>query len=138
MSGWVFADTSSLIAYFAFDEAHLTAFRTLDEILRSRRRLLTTTDVFDEVVTWVRSKAGCAPAVRIGEVLRTSTLTKLVDIDDSLRERAWQLFRKHKIPKLSLTDCTSFAVMEKFYIKEAFTFDEDFSKAGFSILPGKS
>lgn len=139
MSGWVFADTSSLVAYFVYDEAkNAVASRTVDDILRSRRRLLTTSDVFDELVTWIRAKADYASALQVGEALRTSTYARMIGVDDSLRERAWQLFRKYKMPKLSLTDCSSFAVMEKFHIKEAFTFDEDFSKAGFSVLPRKT
>src|SRR5437868_2193107 len=110
MSGWVFADSSSLIAYFAYDEQRNSrACRAFDEIIRSRRRLLTTSDVFDEVVTWVRRKGDYDSAVTVGELLRRSELARIIGIDDSLRERAWQLFRKHRIPKLSLTDCTSFA-----------------------------
>ncbi len=99
MSGWVFADTSSLVAYFVYDEAkNAVASRTVDDILRSRRRLLTTSDVFVELVTWIRAKADYASALQVGEALRTSTYARMIGVDDSLRERAWQLFRKYKMP----------------------------------------
>jgi len=50
-------------------------------------------------------------------------------------EGAWGFFRKYRDHELSFTDCTSFAAMRKYGIREAFTFDEDFSKAGFEIVP---
>jgi len=135
----VLADSTAWIAYFVHDDQwNPEATRTFDEIQRSGRRLLTTGDVFDETVTMVRKRAGYDRALECGELLRNSALSELVAIDDPLREKAWRLFRKCKFPKLSLTDCTSFAVMEKFGIREAFTFDDDdFGAAGYTVLPGR-
>jgi|ERR1043166_3592210 predicted nucleic acid-binding protein len=138
MAGRVFADTSAWVAYFVYDDQwHGPASICLDQIIRSRKRLLTTSDVFDETVTSIRRVAGYDRGVEAGEILRGSSLAEVAAIDDSLREKAWALFRKYKIPGLSLTDCTSFAAMEKYGIAEAFTFDEDFRKAGFKTLPPK-
>ena len=50
-------------------------------------------------------------------------------------ELAWKLFQTYEDKKLSFTDCTSFAIMEKKGIDKAFSFDEDFVRIGFVQLP---
>ena len=136
MSLSVFVDTSALIAvFFEKDQRHEESKVILANLRAARRRLVTTTDVFDETVTALRRWAGDERAVTAGEMLRTSALVDIVGLDDDLREAGWQLFRKHRLPGLSLTDCTSFATMQLLRVRQAFTFDDDFRKAGFSTLP---
>ncbi len=79
--------------------------------------------------------AGHAQAVKVGDILRKSGLVKLVSIDGATREAAWKLFKKYDDQLLSFTDCTSFATMDRFQIQEAFTFDDDFRKVGYTVLP---
>ncbi|MBI2933751.1 MAG: hypothetical protein HYY16_19075 [Planctomycetes bacterium] len=52
-----------------------------------------------------------------------------------MREAAWKLFKRYDDQVFSFTDCTSFAVMNKLGLKEAFTFDDGFRKVGFATLP---
>ena len=70
-------------------------------------------------------------------MLKRTTLLKLVCVGQKLREEGWKRFVKHKFPALSFADCTSFVVMDKFGITDAFTFDNDFRRAGDHILPGR-
>jgi predicted nucleic acid-binding protein len=42
-------------------------------------------------------------------------------------ERAWEIFSKYEDQDFSLIDCTSFAIMERMKITDAFTFDGHFS-----------
>lgn len=106
----VFLDTSALVAvFFERDQHHKEAKAILGDLRAKRRRLVATTDVFDETVTALRRWAGYERAVTAGEMLRTSALVDIVGLDDDLREAGWRLFRKHRPPGLSLTDCTSFA-----------------------------
>ena len=44
------------------------------------------------------------------------------------------IFCRYKDKEFSFADCTSFALMEKFGIKNAFAFDEDFEKMGYIVL----
>ena len=138
MRNLVFADRSGLVGNFlAADRHHAPARRELRRILRDGRRFLTTDYVFDEVVTRVRSMAEHREAVAVGERILSSAMIDIVDVEPADRHEAWRLFKKYDDPKLSFTDCASFAVMRRFGLTEAFTFDEDFRNAGFSILPPK-
>lgn len=133
---WVFADTSALVGLFLkSDEWHPPAVRELEELRRARRKMVTTTEVFSEVVTCMRKWGGTDHAIEVGETLQRSALVKLVPVDGELREEGWKRFVKLRIPAISLTDCTSFAVMDRFGIQEAFTFDSDFRKAGYRVIP---
>ena len=138
MGRWILADSSALVGLFLEgDEWHRPAVRVIEDLRRERCRMLSTTAVFDEVVTSIRKWAGYARAVQAGEILRRSALVRVVPVDDEAREEGWKRFVKMKCPGLSLTDCTSFAVMDKYGIPEAFTFDGDFRKAGYATRPAK-
>ncbi|MBI5369024.1 MAG: type II toxin-antitoxin system VapC family toxin [Planctomycetes bacterium] len=136
MEGRVLVDTSALVGLFVErDEWHGPAVACYERLRDERRRLLTTWDVFQETVTAIRKWAGHPQAVTVGEFLRANAAIQLVPTGEETREAAWRLFRKHRGLVLSFTDCTSFVVMRHFGITEAFTFDDDFRRAGFTVLP---
>jgi predicted nucleic acid-binding protein len=137
MERWVLADTSALVGLFLKgDEWHKPAVQELEALRLTRRKLLTTTDIFSEVVTCLRKWGGYDRATAIGELLQRSTLVKMIGVDEELRSEGWKRFVKLRFPALSFADCTTFAVMDKFGIGDAFTFDDDFRKAGYRTLPG--
>ena len=136
MASAVFVDTSALVGKFLEqDEHHHRATRTMRTLLGEGRHFISTDYVFDEVVTRVRGLGGHSNAVKAGDGILGSEIIELIDVDPSLRKEAWKLFRKYKDQKLSFTDCTSFAVMDRFGISEAFTFDDDFKKIGYMTIP---
>src|SRR5439155_17612191 len=124
MTTLVFVDTSALVGkLLEADERHSRAQETMRRLLRQGRELLTTDYIFDEVITRVRGRADHQSTVKAGDSILSSTLIEMVDIDADLRREAWRLFKKYRDQMLSFTDCTSFAVMEKYGIREAFSFD---------------
>ena len=54
--------------------------------------------------------------------------------DRRLFQEALRLFRQHDSARLSFTDCTSFAVCQKYEIAEVFAFDSDFEIVGITML----
>ena len=74
-------------------------------------------------------------AVKIGESIKTSKITRIIKVDEEIFHKAWEIFRKHRDKHWGFTDCTSFAIMEKMNIKTAFTFDKHYKQAGFNTLP---
>lgn len=119
---------------FKGDTHHKRAARYLND-LPARASLVTTDYVLDETLTRLRKVAGHAPAVAVGEALRTSTLARTTRLEPQDLERAWDVFKTFRDKDLSFTDCASFAFCERIGVKVAFTFDDDFEQLGFTVEP---
>ena len=136
MGRFVFADTSGLIAKFLErDENHAAAQREARRLSLEGRRFVTTNYVFDEVVTRTRRLAGFSWSRRVGEAILESKLIRRVFIDEAAEALAWGFYLKFSDQEISFTDAASFAVMRSHGLTEAFTFDRDFARAGFTMLP---
>lgn len=134
----IFVDTSAWVAAFVErDGSHGAAVQEMERILDEGATLLTTDYVLDESVTRIRYEGGHELAVDVGEQLQTSRLARLVEVGREGRDEALGIFKKCKDQKFSFTDCTSFATMKRFGLSEAFTFDRDFEKMGFLVVPRK-
>ncbi len=88
-----------------------------------------------EIVTFFNSRRHHAKAVDIGNNLLTSPLVNFVHVDENLFREGWRLLQRHDDKRYSLTDCISFAVMKRFRLKTALTFDRHFAQAGFEQKP---
>ena len=133
----IFVDTSAFVALAdKRDRQHARAKRFCRLLARTRRPLVTSTYVADEVITLVRMRIGHAVAVEVGNAILGSKWCRMLDIDEEMRASAWTLFTRYKDQEFSLTDCTSFAIMKALGLDEAFTFDRrDFAAAGYSASP---
>ncbi len=98
-------------------------------------RLITSDYIVDETLTRIRFKVGHAQAVNWGQNIHSSKIIELLRVDKNIYEDALVIFEKYNDKQLSFTDCTSFALMKSMGINDAFTFDEDFRKMGFNIMP---
>jgi predicted nucleic acid-binding protein len=130
-------DTSALVALAdAKDTNHATAEKFLKSLARSKRGLATSTYVADELLTLVRMRVSHAAAVKTGEGILNSKWIRLIEVDEDIRDLAWNLFVRYSDQRFSFSDCTSFAIMQRMAISEAFTYDrKDFLAAGFVALP---
>ena len=117
------------------DSAHQRVLQNWANLAKSNAFLVTTTYVFDEVVTVFNSRNLHYKAVEVGNRLLESPDLELIQIDQTLFDRGWQYFQKHKDKSYSLTDCLSFIVMQEREIVTALTLDNHFSQAGFQTLP---
>ena len=132
----LFLDANFLIALEVSDDQHHSEatehWKTLIDIPIS---LVTTSYVFDEVVTFLNSRRQHDKAVRVGNNLRNAANIELVQVDEPLFYEAWSYFGQHTDKTYSLTDCVSFVLMKRLGIAEALTFDKHFVQAGFTKLP---
>jgi predicted nucleic acid-binding protein len=132
----VFVDTGYLLALeIANDQHHQAAVQHGQQIVTEIPRLMTTSYVFDEVVTFFNSRGHHAKAVEVGNTLLRSPSVQLIHVDEGLFYEAWAYFQQHQDKDYSLTDCISFIVMRRLGISTAFAFDQHFVQAGFTRAP---
>ncbi len=130
----VLVDTS---AYFALanprDASHHIARLIVERLSSGRFAVFTTNYILAE-----------AHAMLLTRVHREAALQFLTDIDESAtvivrvtardEGRAREILRHYRDKDFSLTDATSFAVMERLGIPYAFTLDHHFEQCGFTIV----
>ena len=110
-------DTSALLALaIKGDRHHPRAV----EFLKKQRAdsFITSTFILDESATRLRALASARTAVDfVRAVLHRDRMVQWAD------------------RRLSLTDCSSFVVMDRLGVRNAFTFDSDFLRCGYQIYP---
>jgi predicted nucleic acid-binding protein len=132
----LFLDTSYLLALeLANDHNHHTAVQHWQQVSATHPSFMTTSYVFDEVVTFFNSRGYHTKAIQVGNTLLRSPSVQLLHVDESLFHEGWAYFQKHQDKDYSLTDCVSFVVMQRFGISTAYSFDKHFAQAGFLKMP---
>lgn len=129
-------DTSFVLALeLANDQYHPLARDLWRGFAASPVPLVTTTFIFDEVVTFIQSRVRHAKAVQVGTWLRHADSLRLIEVDGTLFDEAWDYLTSHADKTYSLTDCVSFVLMGRLGIRTALTFDRHFVQAGFEARP---
>jgi predicted nucleic acid-binding protein len=132
----VFLDTSFIIALEdADDQNHDRAITFWKGFRKHPRKVITTTYIFDETVTFLKNRMGFAKSAEVGNRLLESSLVEVVHISPDDFDQGWKMFLKFKDKGFSFTDCLSFLVMERKKVKKALAFDEHFQQIGFGLLP---
>lgn len=134
----IFVDTGAFIARFVRrDGHHARALRAWAEIEKLRTPCFTSNFVLDETFTLLGRQSSYAfAAERARALLGSKALTILrPDGDDELA--ALDLFARFADQEASYTDCISFALMRRYRLSRAFTFDRHFLAAGFEVLPSR-
>lgn len=131
-----FLDTSYIIALeITNEQAHQPVLQYWLTLALTQPHLITTTYIFDEVVTFFNSRNLHSKAVEIGNRLLESPEIELIEVDEDLFKQGWSYFQKYRDKSYSLTDCLSFIIMEQRAITIALTLDHHFLQAGFQKLP---
>ncbi len=131
----VFVDTSWYKALIdANDDFHDRALSQSKTMRLEESTLITTNFIIDETLTLLRVRRDLEVALKFRDLLvDTSAITKIIRVLPQDESKAWDWFPKNW-SKLSFTDCTSFAVMQRLDLKDVATFDDHFSRAGFNVL----
>ncbi len=127
----IFVDTSFWAALGNATDARHTAAKKL---WASRPPVVVTSNhVLGE--TWTLLNRRCGHRVALtAAAIRYSSRVRLEHITADLEEQAWEWLSRHDEREYSFVDATSFALMRKKNLHNAYAFDEDFSAAGFVEL----
>lgn len=132
----VFLDTSYLLALeLSNDQNHAAAMGHWQQVSKALPRLVTTSYVFDEVVTFFNCRGHHRKAVEVGNMLLHSSSCQMIYVDEPLLHDGWLYLVQHQDKDYSLTDCISFIVMQRLRIGVAYTFDHHFVQSGFVKEP---
>jgi predicted nucleic acid-binding protein len=130
-----FVDTSAFLALLdVADDNHARANETIQRLRERQTGLLTTNYVVVELFAVVQRRHGLE-AVRD---LQTDILPEvgLHWVDETTHHAAIAALLVAGRQTLSLVDCTSFEVMRRLDIRDAFVFDRHFAEQGFHCHPG--
>lgn len=127
----IFVDTSFWAALGnAADARHDTA----KKLWSSKTPVVVTSNhVLGETWTLLNRRCGHRAAAAAAAI-RFSAVVRVEHITAELEEQAWEWLARHDEREYSFVDATSFALMRKKKIRDAYAFDGDFSAAGFVEL----
>jgi len=127
-------DTSAYFALLDHDDAnHAQALTIRDRLIAASWRLFTTSFVLAETHALLLNRLSQALATRFLRDMEHSPTT-LVWVTPADVQRAKAIISQYDDKDFSLTDATSFTVMERMRVPAAFTFDRHFAQYGFTVL----
>lgn len=121
----MFVDTGAWYAVADASDRHHKDARAFYLAQGPSGRLVTTDLVVCETWALIAAHLGRAAALKFWDGLR-ATRIPIVTIETVDLEAAWRIVHGFPDQDFSFTDCTSFAVMERLGIDEAFSFDVHF------------
>jgi uncharacterized protein len=124
----IFVDTSAWFALYSLrDVNHAAAVNAAKSF---RDSLITSDFIIDETLTLLRARGENARAIAFGQRAIHGGWCEMVRIDTADFAAAWKVFNLYADKNWSFTDCTSWAVIQRLSIRQAFAFDDHFRQFG--------
>jgi predicted nucleic acid-binding protein len=130
-------DSSAWIGILhARDQYNAPARRFFQTLNRS---VLTTSNyVLSETLTWFAQNRLHDLSHQLRGIIdagRQAAALRLLWVDESIHNRAWDLFELNPGQRLSFCDCTTAVLCRGHSVDFVFTFDSDFRAMGFDVRP---
>jgi uncharacterized protein len=132
----IFIDTSAFYAILDRDDrVHGPATETWRLLLSTEHPapLLTSNYILVESFALIQARLGLAAVRELNDAMLPVVSTCWVTEQDHTAAVSALLPQGRR--RLSLVDCTSFAVMRRLNLRRAFAFDRHFVEQGFDVLP---
>jgi uncharacterized protein len=130
----VFVDSGAWIALAASrDPYHERAREQWGRLQNAGARLHTSVPVVIETFTFLDRNANRDVALAWKQSLYKLDAVKILPCEIRDLEQSWDYFKRADLHKLSAVDATSFAIMRRWRIRLAFTFDHHFMVVGFRL-----
>jgi uncharacterized protein len=132
----VFVDTGAFVALRnRAEQEHAAARRTLTSLVCERVPLFTSNYVVAETYTALLIRVGRDEAIEWGRRFRAGDAIELTRVGEIVEDAAWSILESHADKTWSYVDATSFALMDREGVSEAFAFDRHFAQRGLTLLP---
>ncbi|HWZ32838.1 MAG TPA: PIN domain-containing protein [Bryobacteraceae bacterium] len=129
----VFVDTGPFVArYLPNDPFRERALRVWKRLENSE--LYTSNHILDETFTLMARRAGYPFAAERAQRFYSSDAFEIISSTREDEVEAVRFFQKFGDQAISFTDSVSFAIMRRYGISTAFTFDRHFVQAGFDVI----
>jgi uncharacterized protein len=131
----VFTDTSSLAALiYERDQNHPQAVSIFRSLNAHSVQFVLTNFIRAETHALLLTRASHYVADRFLASLTTTPSNVLFRVTEADEQKALELIERYKDKDFSITDATSFAVMERLGIDHALSFDDDFRQYGVTVI----
>ncbi len=131
----IFLDTGFFIALSdAKDKNHRKAKESFKNHVTNGARFITGRHIVIEYIDGVTKRISKKKAVEELDNIMGSQLLVIEPAIEQDWEKSITYFRKYSDHQIDMTDCLSFAIMERLQMKMALTFDNDFKIHGFENL----
>lgn len=105
------------------------------DLVDEKVSMFTSNYVFAETYTALLVRVGRDEAISWGQAFRSGSAVELLRSDEEIEDDAWSILEDHSDKTWSYVDATSFAVMAREDVDEAFAFDRHFQQRGVRVLP---
>lgn len=131
----VFVDSSAFFALADQDDNHYGDAQAIQQrLIADRSAWFTSNFIVAEAHALFLTRLGIRPAMQFLDRLELSSVT-VIRVTPGDEARAKAIVRQYDDKDFSLTDASSFAIMERTGMQHAFTFDRHFEQFGLSVLP---
>lgn len=129
----VFIDTSAFLAIInAKDNQHQPAATIWKSLIENEKNLISSSYVLAETVALIQNRLGMEAVKQFQEHI--VPLLQIIWISETEYQSGISTVLESGRRKLSLVDCTSFAIMRNHGIHHVFCFDLHFAERGFEVL----
>jgi predicted nucleic acid-binding protein len=132
-----FTDTSGWAAWLDQRETfHQKAVAAFGDVWATGGKVVSTNWVLDELTALLISPLRIPKArqIQIFDSILADTGVRILSVDSAVEADAWHLWRSRPDKDWTLTDCTSFVVMQSLGLLEVISADHHFDQAGFVRL----
>jgi len=131
-----FADTSGWMSLFNTKEARYSAVRNwMDNAAGQGHHFIVTDYVLDETITGLLGRVDHHTAAAFAKWILKQKHITILNITEEIWHDALEMFYRYDDKQYSFTDCTSFVVMQKRKLRDAFALDHHFEQMGFRLWP---
>lgn len=131
----IYVDNAAWVALLhQNDHYHMKATAVLAQLKSERHSLVTSDFVLIELANYFAAGRYRQNVIQFIRGLRSRSEVRIVPLSLQLLEDGWELYSRYQDKEWGLTDCISFAIMQKEGITTAFTSDHHFRQMGFQTL----